>query len=80
MSILYIFVPAEYAEFLFARAKAESDSGSSSEISLSGAESSERQELRHFKCQFSDNTCKFYVKVQFAYEFAKLRDRVLVTF
>ena len=78
--IVSLSISAEYAEFLVARAKAESDSGSSSEISLSGAESSERQEQRHFKCQFSDDTCKFYVKVHFAHEFAKLRDRVLVPF
>ena len=79
-----MFFSAEYAEFLSARAKAESESMSSSQISLlrgndvSDGLMERHSEQRHFKCQFSDDTCKFYVCVHFAHEFAKLREKVLV--
>jgi len=42
--------------------------------------SNERSEQKDFECQFSDESSKFYVKVKFAHEFAKLRERVLVSF
>ena len=40
--------------------------------------SGERCDQKHFECQFSDETSKFFVRVKFALEFAKLREKVLV--
>ena len=71
--------PAEYSDFLAARSRAESEAGSCSEVSMVAESSGERSDQKHFECQFSDETTKFYVRVKFALEFAKLREKVLVS-
>ena len=64
----------EYVKFL---EKADAESSNSSETSL--ASDSAYEKLKHYESQFSDESTKFYVKVQFALEFAKLREQVLVS-